>query len=245
MRRLFLFLLLSSFVVAQTPQSPRQALLEMIKATRTELRILNRFDKHTPDVMLQAMATLPPEARQKQHQSMMALSMIMAISPNFLQLFETGPTFAVIQDPKDKTKVEITMERDDLTGDTDVMEMGIRVYKEDKLQELPFDPRVLIDMKLEKNVWKLGKIGFSAAIQLDDPKVAALLVKSMQEQMAKVPAVSATNPGAPRTMSEMNIGMKKGEIFDGPRSRYVSCCCSIVASPPMPLPTITPRRLGS
>ena len=47
-----------------------------------------------------------------------------------------------------------------------------------------------LDMKLEKNVWKLARIGGSASVQLDDPKVAATIVKTLQEQAAK-----ASSPG--------------------------------------------------
>ena len=201
MRRLLFILLLSSFAVGQAPQSPRQALLEMLKATSPE-----QVDKHTPEVLLQEMAKLPPDARQRQHQSMMMLSLFMAMSPNMVQTYETGPIFAVIHDQNKYSRVELTMERDDLTGDTDVMELGFRMYKGDKLEELPFDPRLLIDMKLEKNVWKLSRIGGSASIQLDDPKVAALIAKSILEQMAKVPS-GAQQPGmaSPRTTFEVNV----------------------------------------
>lgn len=142
--------------IAQAPQTPRQALLELLKATSPE-----QIDRHTPDVLLKELAKLPPDMRQKQHQSMMMLSLIMAMSPNAVQTFDAGPVFAVIQNPKDKSKVEITVERDDLTGDTDVMEFGVRITKDGQPQDLPFDPRLLIDMKLENNVWKLGRLGGS------------------------------------------------------------------------------------
>jgi hypothetical protein len=188
MRRWWLVLFLSSFVAAQAPQTPRQALLELLKATSPE-----QIDRHTPDALLAELAKLPPEMRQKQHQSMMMLSMFMAMSPNTVQTFETGPVFAVIQDPKDKSKVEVTVEHDDMNGDTDAMELGIRFTKDGQLQELPFNPRILLDMKLEKNVWKLARVGGSASIQLDDPKVAATIVKALREQAAKANAPASTS----------------------------------------------------
>ena len=201
MRRWLFLLLLTSVAFAQAPQTPRQALLEIIKATSPE-----QIDKRTPDVLLKELAKLPPDVRQKEHQSIMFLSLIMAMSPNAVQTFETGPIFAVVQNPKDNSKAEITVERDDLMGDTDAFELGVRYYKDGKQQDLPFDPRLLIDMKLEKNVWKLARIGGSASIQLDDPKVAAQIVKSIQEQIKKANAMSSnTGSAAPRTTAEMNI----------------------------------------
>jgi hypothetical protein len=201
MRRWLFLFLLPSLAVAQTPQTPRQALLELLKATSAE-----QIDWHTPDVLLHEMAKLPADVRQKQHQSMMFLALFMAMSPNTVQTFDSGPIFAVVQNPKDNSKVEVTVDRDDLTGDTDVMEFSIHVTKDGKPQELPFDPRLLIDMKLEKNVWKLGRIGASASIQLDDPKVAALIVQGIQEQLKKSAAASTMNgPAAPRTTSELTV----------------------------------------
>lgn len=188
MRRWSVLLLLSSsFVVAQAPQAPqtpRQALLEMLKPSSPAM-----IDKHTPDVLLQAMAKLPPEQRQKQQHTMTFVSLMAAMAGNSFQTFETGPTLAVIQDPKGSAKVEITVERDDLMGETDAMEFGVHVTKDGKLQELPMDPRILATMKMEKGVWKLARIGGSASVQLDDPKTAALIVKSIQEQMARTQAV--------------------------------------------------------
>jgi hypothetical protein len=202
MRRWLAILLFSTFALGQTPQipqTPRQALLELLKATSAE-----QIDKHTPDVLLAEMAKLPADVRQKQHQSMMFLSLLMAMSPNTVQTFDAGPTLAVIQDPKQNSKVEISVERDDLTGDIDTMEFSIHIFKDGKEQELPIDPRILVDMKLENNVWKLARFGGSVSIQLDDPKVAARLVKSIQDQMAKTAAV-APSQTAPRTMSESNV----------------------------------------
>jgi hypothetical protein len=189
MRRWFGLLLLSSFAVAQAPQSPRQALIELIRAPSAEV-----VNKHMPDVLLNAMATLPPEQRKKQQQSMMVLSMIATMSGSKFQTFETGPTFATFDNPRDSTKVEMTVERDDLAGDLDTMEFGIHVSKDGKPQELPFDPRILVEMKMEKNVWKLSRIGGSASIQLDDPKVADLMVKRWTEgYMVGMHAPNASN----------------------------------------------------
>ncbi len=202
MRRLILFLLCSSFIFAQAPQTPRQALLEMFRATSAD-----QLDKHIPEVLLAEMAKLPPNVRDMQRRQMMIASMIMAINPGFLQLFDSGPTLAIIDDKKDNSKVEITVERDDLTGDLDTMEFGIKFTKNGKETPLPFTPRVLVDMKLEKGTWRLAKIGGSGSIQLDDPAVAALIGKELQEQATRAASVTGTTStgAAPRTTSEFNV----------------------------------------
>ena len=204
MRRFLPALLLCATAFAQTgpaPQTPRQALLEILKATSAE-----QIDKHTPEALLAELAKLPPSVRESQRRQMMVPSMIMAINPGFLQLFDSGPTLAIIDNKKDDTKVEVTVERDDLTGDLDSMEFGIKVTKSGKEEALPFVPRVLVDMKLEKGTWRLAKIGGSASLQLDDPTVAALIVKEAMEQAKRTAFYSADATGsAPRTTSEMNV----------------------------------------
>ncbi len=202
MRRWPLLLLLSSIGFAQSTQTPRQALLEMVKATSPA-----QIDKHTPEVLLEEMKKLPPEARQRQQQSMMFLPMLLLASQQTIQTFETGPVFLVVNNAKENTRVEVTVERDDLSGDTDNMEFGIHFTKNGKEQDLPFEPRIAMDMKLEKNVWRLSRIGGSASIRLDDPKVAASLVKSIQEQWNRQQAAmtSQANPAAPRTTAEARV----------------------------------------
>lgn len=200
MRRWLQLLLFSSMAFSQSTQTPRQALLEILKATSTE-----QIDKHTPEVLLGEMKKIPPEARQREQQSMIFFSMLMQSSPDMVQTFESGPTFMVIRNAKENTRAEITVERDDLAGDTDTLEFGIQFTKEGRDQGIPFDPRVLIEMKLEKNVWRLSRIGASANLQLDDPKVAAMIAKSVQEQWDRQKAVAAANADAPRTTAEANL----------------------------------------
>jgi hypothetical protein len=197
MRRILLFVLLCAAAVAQTtppPQTPRQALLELLKPASAE-----QVDKHLPEVLLKEMATLPPAARERQHQSMMMLSLISAMSPKTLQMFDSGPVLVQFENPKDSTRVEVTVDRDDLTGDVDAMEFGIRVTKDGIVQELPFTPRVLVDMKQENGLWKLARIGGSASLQLDDPKVAKLLVEEGKKQVTRETAAGAIPNGMART----------------------------------------------
>src|SRR5688500_1937626 len=50
---------------------------------------------------------------------------------------------------------------------------------------------------------------------------------------------------SPAAMSEMNMGTKNGDTRLGPFSSSRPCCSSKVWMPPIPLPTITPKRSGS
>ncbi|HEY3928010.1 MAG TPA: hypothetical protein VGL89_06535 [Candidatus Koribacter sp.] len=181
MRRFLFVLLLCTAAVAQTtqaPQTPRQALIEMIKSPTPDV-----VDRHLPAVILAELATLPPDAQRVRQQQTMMLAMGLAMMG--VQTYDSGPLLAVIRNPKDGTKVEITVERDELTGDTDAMEFGLRVYKDGKSQDLPVPFRILATMHMEGDSWRLVKIGASASLALDDPKFAQEMVKHIQEQMQK------------------------------------------------------------
>lgn len=191
MRRWLVLLLFTPLAFSQTPQTARQALLELINTPTPPV-----VDKHTPNVLLAEMAKLPPDVRQKQQQGLMFLSMAMAMSHAAMQTFDAGPVLLKIDDPKSQTKVEVTVERDDLVGDSDDMEFGFNITTAGKPQEYPGIFRLLVNMKLEDGTWKLARVGVSAGVQLDDPKTAAMLVKAIQEQAKKAAAAAAnTQPG--------------------------------------------------
>ena len=49
----------------------------------------------------------------------------------------------------------------------------------------------------------------------------------------------------PATIFPMVIGINKGDTFPGPFSPIFKICSSMVQRPPIPLPTITPKRFES
>ena len=186
MRRWPILLLLSSFSIAQAPQTARQALIEMIKSPTPA-----QVDRHLPAVMLNELAKLPPDAQRIRQQQTMLLAMGLAMMN--VQTFDSGPVFLVIQSPKDATKIELTVERDELTGDTDAMEFGIRTYKQGKPQDLPVPLRILATMRMEGDTWRLVRVGGSVMLALDDPKFAEELVKQVQEELRKQKALQPAN----------------------------------------------------
>lgn len=165
----------SSFVNAQTaaslqtlpPQTARQALIEMFFGTSA-----NHLEKHLPEVTRRSFQRL---GSANGHNFLTEFSMFASqakASGTAFQTFDTGPTLVSAEDPRDGSgeKVEITMERDDLVGDEDQIELALpmtRGGKEDTT--LPFVPRFTFSMKVESEVWRLNEISVTVRLPLADP----------------------------------------------------------------------------
>jgi hypothetical protein len=76
------------------------------------------------------------------------------------------------EEPRDISgeKVEITVERDDLVGDEDQIELALHMTRGGKEDSpLPFIPRFTFSMKMESEVWRLNEMSVTARLPLADP----------------------------------------------------------------------------
>ncbi len=95
-----------------------------------------------------------------------------------LETFDTGSTFLTEKAPVGGTydKMEITVERDELVGDEDQIELALHMItgrKEEAL--LPFVLRFTFSMKMESEVWRLNEVGASVRFPLADPAFLKLV----------------------------------------------------------------------
>jgi TonB family protein len=170
MRPLFLAFVLivsSSYAASQTPpstQTARQALLEMFFGDAP-----NHFEKHLPDV---TRSTLKKMGTGSGMNALDEFSMFAAQAKaggGKFETFETGPILLTTEDPRDETKAEITVERDDLTGDGDQIELAMHVTKNAKEEMLPFVPRFTFLMVQQSDIWRLNEIDVTVKVPLADP----------------------------------------------------------------------------
>ncbi len=169
-------LLLCSPLIAQIPvppQSPRQALIEMFFASGP-----NHLEKHLPDATRN---TLKKMASANVVNTLGAFDMIASqakASGTKLETFDTGPILFQAEDPRAGGKVDLTVERDDLSGDEDQIELALHMTKDAKEQTLPFTPRFTFTMKTESDVWRLNEISLTVRLPLADPE----FLKSIEER---------------------------------------------------------------
>jgi hypothetical protein len=194
---------------ASTPQTGRQALLEMFFSKTS-----GTFAKHLPAVTLAALEKSGALANLQQY-SLLA-SQLQTQGTNF-QTFETGSVLLSGEDPKTGQKVEITVENDALRGERDDIELSFQTYKNGEAQRTPFMPRMTFTMKQEARVWKLNEISVTVRLPLADPD----LLKAMTEGMkARENASVSVTPASvtPQTQSSTSSAGSDAQVLAAMRS---------------------------
>ena len=147
------------------PQTARQALLEMFLGNSP-----GAFEKHLPE---SARHALIRKGDTLTASIMFRFATVgqqeLSSGGSKLETFDTGPTLAVSQDSNSHRKIEILVERDDLQGEDDVIELSFRTYLDGQFDPLPVLPRLIFSMKQEKDIWRLNELTAEAHMPLSDP----------------------------------------------------------------------------
>src|SRR6266849_1707707 len=172
---LILFATLTANVAAQSqappqkqtppPQNARQALIELFMGKGPD-----SFVKHLPKVASQALIRKGenPETSMVQKISMIGHQIA---AQGHVETFDEGPMLLVSEqeEGKEKVKTEVTVERDNLMGESDEIEVSIHVYRDGQPEFLPVIPRLIFTMSQEKEVWRLTEATLAAHVPLTDP----------------------------------------------------------------------------
>jgi TonB family protein len=213
---IFLF---SSFVVGQTPSSEtaRQALLEMFFGESA-----GHFEKHLPDLARRSFSKLSSPDGQNFLAEFSLIASQMRSSSSEFHTFDTGPTLLSIEDPHNAggiDKLELTVERDDLIGEEDQIELGLHMSRngnEETLPTLPVIPRFTFSMKQEAGVWRLNEISISVRLPLADPD----FLKAMEERQR------SQNEGLTiGSIQQLNMAEKTYSAIEG----HFACSLSALA----------------
>ena len=172
---LILFATLTANVAAQSqappqkqtppPQTARQALIEMFMGKGPD-----SFVKHLPKVASQALIRKGenPETSMVQKISMIGYQIA---AQGHVETFDEGPMLLVSEqeEGKEKVKTEVTVERDNLMGESDEIEVSIHMYRDGQPEFLPVVPRLIFSMTQENEVWRLTEATLAAHVPLTDP----------------------------------------------------------------------------
>src|SRR3954471_1528850 len=198
MRRFFIALtLLTATAFAQqaapkkavaTPQTARQALIEML-TTKSD----KTFEKHLPEAILTRMeAFKSKDANTGKTSSPVKTANTAIVSGKEVHFYPTGTTFVTYTEPKTGQKIDVTIDRDDLTADGNDLEFGFHLIKDGKESVSAFIPKVLVRMKQEAGEWRLAEVGFLAKLQLDDGDKLDELQNSVMSGMAALRQANTT-----------------------------------------------------
>lgn len=98
-----------------------------------------------------------------------------------VETFDTGSTFLTAIGPSggNYEKMDITVERDDLVGDEDQIELALHLISDGKEETLlPMVLRFTFSLKMESEVWRLSEVGATVRFPLADP----VFLKDVEER---------------------------------------------------------------
>lgn len=194
----------SNFLLSQTqapaapPQTPRQALIEMISGGQAGAM------KH---LTVEMQKSLQGDGKNNSAIAQLAAFDQMKAASSDFHVFETGQVLLSTNDPKTNEKFEVHVDNDDLSGDTDNMDISFHQFRDGVEQDIPYTAmlsRFSVGMKRQANIWRLNDISINIKVPLGDPKLLEKFGSGMGTGMfgAKVGGVSASGkPEKPREMS--------------------------------------------
>src|ERR1051326_5584510 len=180
------------------PQTPRQALLEVIKAKDPAAAI----ERHLPELTKKYWAAHlkdVPSIMGAAIGSAMAGSVLaddgvgfdMATSSSGFETFTAGSVLLRDRDARSGTVAELRIDSDDFAGNEDTMDLSLHVTGTDgEPVPLPIQPpTVRLTMKLELGVWRFEEVDFTSRLPLAD----LAFVKQSARQQAGMNQLMITN----------------------------------------------------
>jgi len=149
----------------QPPQTARQALIEMLLSKSPDA-----FVKHLPKVASQVLIRKGDNPETSLVQKISTIGQQMT-AQGHVETFDVGPTLLVSEqdEGKEKVKTEVIVERDNLNGENEEIEVSIHVYRDGRPEFLPVIPDVIFSMTQEKEVWRLAEVTLALHVPLTDP----------------------------------------------------------------------------
>ena len=162
-------------------QTARQALLEAFFGKPGSL------EKHLPQAMLTALQQVDAGNSQL---DMISLMTHQLTTQGQVQTFDAGSTLVSFEDPKTQSKFQINVEKDDLRGDEDEIELSFYTEKNGQAQDSHITPRLTFLMKSEAGVWRVNEISFRITVPLSDPAFLKSVVDGIKQRQTMMAANS-------------------------------------------------------
>lgn len=155
----------SHVAVGQTPppsqQTARQALTEMFTGNAQTL------EKHLPDGARKILQNGGADSISLS--PLVNFSAGLAASRDHIHISDAGSLLLSIEEDDGHKKMEVIVERDDLYGDADDIELSFHSYADGLPEPLPVVPRLTFSMTQEREIWKLNEIALTLRVPLNDP----------------------------------------------------------------------------
>src|SRR5215471_6461314 len=206
---LFLVLFFNIFLVAQKqaapepPQTPRQALIEIIKGDSKALM------KHLT-VEVQELLGKPDYAAGLLGSSVGFGNWTRRAGAE-VNTFDNGLVLLSVNDPKALQKFEIHVDTEAMSGDSDTMELSFHTFYDGAEQQQEWQPilsRFAVTLVMQNKIWRLSKLEAGAQFLIGDPEfLKKTVLKSFDEaaKMAKSKErINMENDGEPSPRTEVS-----------------------------------------
>jgi type IV pilus assembly protein PilA len=170
-------------------QNARQALLEMFFS-----KTPGTFDKHLPEATRAALRKGDGQGLSLLQQFSLLSSQINSQGQQ-LQTFEAGPTLVIVEDSRINSKFDVSVERDDLGGESDEIELSFHAYKDGRPQASFVSPHLTFLMKEQTGIWRLNEITVAVHMALDNPE----FLNQMTKNMTNLAGANMANLGGARS----------------------------------------------
>jgi hypothetical protein len=117
--------------------------------------------------------SLEKDGKNSSVQDLAVFDQIKAASSEF-QVFESGQVLLAASDPKSHEKFEVHVDSDDLSGDTDNIDISFHQFRDGAETDVPYAAmlsRFTVGMKKQENVWRLNELSINIKVPLGDPKL--------------------------------------------------------------------------
>lgn len=195
----------ASAQIQQTPQqTARQAVLEMLFSKSSKA-----FEKHVPEQALEIFNKADSGWTTAFMGPLAALQHQATSEGQHLETFETGPLLLTAESAQGihQQRVEVAVERDDLSGDDDQIELSIHIYKDGMPARLPVVPGLILDLKQQKDIWRLSQITVALHVPLSDPEYVKGIAAEMRKNRQRMTEFGAL--GSMQQMKEKEIARQK------------------------------------
>lgn len=145
-----------------SPQTPRQAVLEMFSGNEQKFR--QHLTVEVQEKLSQLLKNTAPGA------AIPLQNLPRSPGQNF-DAFESGPILFAFNNAEQHQRFEIRLEADDWKGDEDNMELSLHSFRSGIEEEMPVRLRFQLGLKLQDSVWRLNTLTVSANLPLGDPRI--------------------------------------------------------------------------
>jgi len=167
--------------VQPLPQTARQALLEMFFSKTPGI-----FEEHLPTATRAALEKARSTSGTSVLDVLSAITSQLSARGLQTQTFEAGPTLMLIEDPQAHSRFEITVDRDDLRGEEDEIQLSFHSSKDGEIQTAGAKFGLTVTMKQETGSWRLNQVTVAVGVSLTDPEFLKTL------ETPRKPMISST-----------------------------------------------------